>query len=216
MPKREGMIAQLHRPSYRFSLAVLAAALLTLAVPWSHQPASAAPNAPNFGPIIENYARYDGQDECKPKPKPGVVAFKNMVLKEYPSTRPGSISRACHIGGQSEHKEGRAWDWGVNANSAKDRAIVQDLFKWLMAEDRHGHNHALTRRLGIMYIIWNRRMWGAWDPGWEVYCVQEGSACRDPDSGSVVHAHRDHVHFSFGWKGARKNTTYWSPQDSWA
>jgi hypothetical protein len=208
------MIALTTTTRHRVRLALLAAAVLTLAAPWSRERASAAPNAPNFGPIIENYAQYDGQDECKPKPKPGVVAFKNMVLNEYPGTGPGSISRACNVGGKSEHKEGRAWDWGLDATKAKDRNIAQDLFQWLMAVDKHGHKHALARRLGIMYIIWNRKMWGAWDPGWEVYCVQQGNVCKDPDSGAVVHAHRDHVHFSFSWKGARKNTTYWNPQNS--
>jgi hypothetical protein len=214
MPKREGMIAQITRSSYRFTLALLAAALLTLAVPWAYDPATAAPQAPNFGPIIDGYAAYDGQDECRPKPKPGVVAFRDMVLDAYPSTGAGSIGRACHIGGRSEHKEGRAWDWGVNAANETQLKKAKNLLNWLLATDKHGHRHALARRTGIMYIVWNRRMWNTWDRGWETYCVQQGGACRDPDSGSAVHPHTDHMHFSFSWRGARKNTTFWNPQDS--
>jgi hypothetical protein len=69
----------------------------------------------------------------------------------------------------------------------------------------------MARRLGIMYVIWNRRMWSAWDPGWEVFCVQRGRRCKDPDSKAVLHPHNDHVHFSFGWPGARMQTSYWLP-----
>jgi hypothetical protein len=39
-----------------------------------------------------------------------VLAFRKKVLATYPKTSNAGISRDCSIGGQSEHKEGRAWD----------------------------------------------------------------------------------------------------------
>jgi hypothetical protein len=103
---------------------------------------------------------------------------------------------------------------GGERRNETQRKKVTNLLNWLLATDKYGHKHALARRTGIMYIIWNRRMWNTWDRGWESYFVQQGSVCRDPDSGSAVHPHTDHVHFSFSWRGARMNTTYWNPQDS--
>ena len=214
MPTAKGMTLPTWNSARRLGPALLALAFLAAAAPWGRTAAWAAPDAPKFGPIIEGYAKYDPQDECKPKPKPGVVAFKNLVLDEYPDTGAGSISRACSIGGTSEHKEGRAWDWGVNATKPAQKAMASDLLDWLFAPDKYGHKHAMARRLGIMYLIWNRRIWGAWGPGWETYCVQKGDKCKDPDSGVVLNPHRDHMHLSFSWKAAHKNTTFWNPEQS--
>jgi hypothetical protein len=160
-----------------------------------------APTAPDFGPGIDPYAAYEPQRDCDPTAKPGVVDFRDLVLAAYPGTQNLGISRACGSGGQSEHKEGRAWDWGVNVNGQEPMA--DDLIKWLHATDRHGNPHALARRFGIMYMIWNRRIWMAnrADAGWQPY---RGS-----------NPHTDHIHFSFSWAGARKETSWWtSPPQS--
>lgn len=174
--------------------------------------AGAAPAAPTFGPVIDGYAEYVGQARCRPKPKPGVAAFQQLLVTAYPDSTWFGISRACKVGGQSEHKEGRALDWSRNAALPAERTQVRELLGWLLATDAHGNTHAMARRLGIMYIIWNRRMWSSWEESWEVICVQKGKRCRDPETGAVVHAHRDHVHFSFSWPGARMLTTYWHPE----
>jgi len=196
------------RVSRVLSLILIAATLLAPV-------AQAAPRMRTFGPLIDDYARYRGQELCRPKPKPGVVAFERIVMRAYPHTRSWGISRACDIGGRSEHKEGRAWDWHVRAWVEGDRETAQDLFRWLFATDKHGNAHANARRLGVMYIQWNRRIWGAWSRRWEVYCVDDRKGrCRNED-GKVVHAHRDHVHFSFSWPGARQNTTFWNPELSY-
>jgi hypothetical protein len=192
----------------RGAVAALAAFILVPSAPAEGR----VPRTPRFGKWIEPHAEYVGQRYCRPKPKPGVVAFRKLVMRTYPWTYEGNISRDCSVGGTSEHKEGRALDWGVSAASAKDRGAVDDLLDWMLRKDRFGHRHAMARRLGVMYVIWNRRMWSTWD-GWEVYCVQRRGACRDND-GDVVHAHNDHVHFSFGWPGARKNTSFWNPEMS--
>jgi hypothetical protein len=188
-------------------VALLAALILLPSAPAQAR----VPDTPRFGRWIEDYADYVGMRRCRPRPKPGVTAFKRLVSATYPWTYEGYISRKCSIGGDSEHKEGRAWDWGVDAGSARDREAVDDLFGWLFKTDKFGNRHALVRRLGIMYIIWNRRMWSSWDTGWETYCVQRRGACRD-DDGDAVSPHTDHVHFSFGWPGARKRTSFWNPE----
>ena len=177
-----------------------------LAVGMMSQAAAQSVSA-RFGPGIDDYASYDGQTRCDPDPKRGVLAFRSFVLNRYPFTRPGSISRACNVGGRSEHKEGRAWDWGVNVSVRRERDAANALIDLLHATDRYGNRHALARRFGIMYLIWNRRIWGAWG-GWSTYCVQRNGACR-ADDGSVRHPHTDHVHFSFSWAGARRKTTFW-------
>jgi hypothetical protein len=175
-------------------------------------PAAAAPVGPSFGPYIEGYAPYVGQTKCRPKAKPGVVAFQQMLQEAYPDSSWFNISRACDVGGRSEHKEGRALDWARDATDPAQAATVNDLFAWLLATDGHGNTHAVARRMGIMYIIWNRQMWSSWDQAWEVICVQKRKHCRDPEDRSIVHPHADHVHFSFTRRGARMKTTYWHPE----
>jgi hypothetical protein len=179
---------------------------VALAVGMMSQAAAQSVSA-GFGPAIDDYASYQGQNRCDPDPEPGVLSFRSFVLNRYPFTRAGSISRACHIGGRSEHKEGRAWDWGVRVSVRREKAAAEALIDFLHATDRHGNRHAMARRFGIMYLIWNRRIWGSWG-GWSTYCVQRRGACR-ADDGSVRHPHTDHVHFSFSWAGARRKTTYW-------
>jgi uncharacterized cupin superfamily protein len=159
--------------------------------------AAAAPPSPAFGPGIDGYQPYVGQSTCNPTPKPGVVEFRDLLRAAY--GRPDSgISRDCASGGQSEHKEGRALDYPFNVNNSGENAQANDVLNWLLATDRHGNAHALARRLGIMYIIWNRRIWESYNPGagWQSY--------------TGANPHTDHIHFSFGWPGANRQTTWWT------
>ncbi|MFN8104084.1 MAG: hypothetical protein U0U69_06450 [Acidimicrobiia bacterium] len=160
--------------------------------------AQGAPPTPAFRSPVDPYPVYDGQATCSPDPKPGVVDFSKMVLAAYPYTGSYGISRDCNLGGQSEHKEGRAFDWMVSAGSSRDVAAVDDLVNWLLATDANGNRHALARRLGIMYIIWNGYMWRAYRPddGWQPY--------------TGPNPHTDHVHFSFTWAGALQQTSWWN------
>ena len=95
-------------------------------------PASAAPPTPaGLTAAIEPYQPYVGQSTCDPVAKPGVRAWMNLLLDTYPSTGSSGIVRDCGIGGQSEHKEGRAFDWAVSVGSARDRGYVRDLITLL-------------------------------------------------------------------------------------
>lgn len=160
------------------------------------------PPVASYGPTIEPLADYQPQTTCSPRAKPGVVSYANLLERTWPRTGSLGISRPCNVGGTSEHKEGRAFDWAVSAGSAADRRRVANLMAWLLATDRHGNEHAMVRRLGIQYMIWNRRSWRAYDAGsgWQAY------------TGSSPHT--DHVHFSFSWRGARKNTSFWAASRS--
>lgn len=153
-----------------------------------------APTTPTFGASVDKLASYVGQSTCDPTAKPGVKAFRDLILKTYPCTASYGITRACSSGGKSEHKEGRAWDWKLSyPHPAADSVI-----KWLLATDKHGNKYAMARRVGLMYMIWNRRIWSAYraEQGWRTY------------TGS--NPHTDHIHFSFSWAGARKQTSFWT------
>jgi hypothetical protein len=150
------------------------------------------------GAAIEGFARYEGQSTCSPGAKPGTLALRNLLLARYPSTGSSGISRGCGVGGRSEHKEGRAFDWSASIGSDADRAAVQDFLNLVMATDSHGNKDALVRRMGIMYVIWNHQIWSAYraGAGWRPY------------TGSSPHT--DHVHISLSWAGALAKTSFWS------
>ncbi len=161
--------------------------------------AAPTPRVPNGLPsAIEKFSGYLPQTTCDPVAKPGVTAFRAMVMGLYRGTSDYGIVRDCGLGGTSEHKEGRAWDWKVSAYNSTQKEQADTLMAWLLAPDKNGNEAAMARRLGIMYIIWNRKIWGAYaaDKGWRPY--------------SGVSAHTDHVHFSFSWPGALKQTSFWT------
>jgi hypothetical protein len=133
--------------------------------------------------------------ECDPVAKPGVLAFRAWALGKW-GERPGSpqnIVRAC-TSGKSEHEQGRAWDL-MTLGLEHGQGIVDAL---LATED--GEPHALARRAGIMYIIWNKQIWraypyaGAPSGSWGAYTGGES-------------AHTDHLHISFSKAGAAGETS---------
>ena len=179
------------------TVTALLATLAGTAVPAQAAAVRAARSA--YPAAIEPLARYQAQTTCSPTAKPGVADFAARLLRAYPTTRSLGIVRACSVGGTSEHKEGRAFDWGgLNAARAADRDRVERFTTWLLKPDRYGNRYAMARRLGIQYLIWNRKIWGSYaaDSGWRRY--------------TGASSHRDHVHISFTWAGARKKTSFWT------
>src|SRR6187200_398705 len=80
------------------------------------------PSAPKRAPsVVEAYSSYLPQVSCDPIAKPGTLALRAMLLATY-GGRDLGITRACNIGGLSEHKEGRAWDWGLKAAKPGEKA----------------------------------------------------------------------------------------------
>jgi hypothetical protein len=160
--------------------------------------ASAAAALPPSGSgALDDLAPYQPQTTCSPPAKPGVDGFRRIVLAAFPGTPSYGVSRDCSVGGTSEHKEGRAWDWGVAATSAGDRAAASEVLRWLFRAEPSGRRWAMVRRLGVMYIIYHRRIWASYraEEGWRPYVG--------------ANPHTDHIHFSFSWAGARKQTSYW-------
>jgi peptidoglycan hydrolase-like protein with peptidoglycan-binding domain len=171
----------------------------------------AVPGVPSGLPTgIEDLATYVGQASCDPAAKPGVLKLSKLLISTYPGTSAWS-PRGCGLdgpGARSEHYEGRALDWSVSVRDAAGARQASALLGWLLAADATGHRYANVRRLGIMYIIWNNRMWRAYDPasGWRPY---RDCAVR-PDPGHDTICHRNHIHFSLSWAGAMGRTSFWS------
>ena len=69
----------------------------------------------------------------------------------------------------------------------------------------------MARRMGIQYVIWNNRMWRAYDSGrgWTEYndCLHKSKKGK---KAWAQRCHRTHVHFSLSWDGAYKRTSYFS------
>lgn len=141
----------------------------------------------------EMFSPYQPQVTCDPVAKPGVAAFRQQLLAAYGRGRDLGVVRSCAIGGASEHKEGRAWDWGVNYRNGSDREAARRALDWLLADDALN-----ARRTGIMYLIWNRQIWSSYRraEGWRPY--------------RGANPHTDHVHFSFSWAGAMQRTSWWT------
>ena len=158
---------------------------------------------------IEPLAGYNPANSCDPTAKPGAVALGKLLTATYPGTSYG-ISRTCGVDSlpTSEHYDGRAVDWMNSVRVKKEAAQAKALISWLSAEDGDGNAYANARRLGIMYMIWDGKIWGAYsaDRGWRPY-----SSCADhPEKGWDSTCHRDHIHFSLSWAGAMKKTSYWT------
>jgi hypothetical protein len=157
------------------------------------------PAVPTFTSEPEALAHYEAGDTCDPVDKPGATKLANLIRQTYGSDQViGISSRADCAALPSEHAEGRALDWMLNASNAKDFATAKTFLRWLLARDAQGNRYAMARRLGVMYIIWNRRMWRAYDPsrGWAPY------------TGSVPHT--DHIHISLSLDGASGRTSFWT------
>ena len=58
------------------------------------------------------------------------------------------------------------------------------------------NNGEMAARLGIMYVIYNRKIWASYSPGWRDYTGA------DP--------HTSHIHISLSWNGARAHTSFWT------
>ena len=90
--------------------------------------------------------------------------------------------------------------------NARQYAAAKAAIAWLLATDSHGNTFAMARRLGVMYIIYNNRMWGAWAGGGRSTTTAQAPAARGNDNA----CHRTHMHISLTWDGASGPTTFWT------
>jgi hypothetical protein len=189
---------------------------LTLAVTAAPlTPANAATPTPvvpsNLPAAIEPLSGYVPANSCDPTAKAGTVALGRLLTTTYPGTSYG-ISRTCGTDAlpTSEHYDGRAVDWMNSVRNPTQAAQAKAVVSWLLAPDADGDAYANARRLGVMYIIWNNKIWGAYsaDRGWRAY-----SSCADhPEKSWDNTCHRNHMHLSLSWPGALRTTSYWTNQ----
>ena len=164
-------------------------------------------SAPYLMPV-EDYAGYQPQTRCSQKPKPGVLLLAAAITARGGGY--GPISRTCTGSSTSEHKESRAFDWLLDATDPTDRALADALLDELLAPDDTGATHALARRMGIMYVIWNDRMYASYN-GFEQRAYLS-SGCRSKRRCSPTLRHRDHMHISLTREAAKGLTSWYTVQ----
>jgi hypothetical protein len=165
--------------------------------------ASAAP----YGAAPEGYAPYEPQTKCRRHVQPGTRELAGWIDKRYGGGQPVIGVRSCRSGGASEHKDGRAIDWMMDAGRKAHRLEVARFLDRIFATDRKGNAHARARRMGIMYVIWNDRMWASYDHfDGERY---RSSSCKKLSKCSATLRHRDHVHISLSKAGGRAATSWY-------
>lgn len=170
------------------------------------------PSAPTGFPSgIEALTKYVPADSCDAQDKPGSAALGRFLKATYPVSSYG-ISRSCGTDAMSttEHYEGRAVDWMSSSRVPQQKADADAVIGWLLAKDRAGNPYANARRLGVMYLIWNDKIWGAYRPGdgWRPY-QSCGTAVRAGQAFDTT-CHRDHIHISLSWEGAMGRTSFWT------
>jgi peptidoglycan hydrolase-like protein with peptidoglycan-binding domain len=146
---------------------------------------------------VDPAAGYQPQQACLAKPMPGVVKLRALALQTYGLGGPSpDAARACTDGGTSEHKDGRAWDWMLSHANTKQRQAAADFIAWLIGTGPSGERGEMAARLGVMYVIYNRKIWASYSPQWRDYTGA------DP--------HTTHIHISLSWNGARAHTSFWT------
>lgn len=154
---------------------------------------------------VDAYASYEPQKHCSPKAKPGTLMLGRWLRNHYAGTGMPSISRPCKDRGVSEHKEGRALDWSVNVRSTKERRYAAKFLRKVFATDTDGNTHALARRMGIMYIIWNDHIYSSY----RSFTARDYKPCKKVRKCSATARHRNHMHISLSRAGGRARTSFY-------
>jgi hypothetical protein len=166
------------------------------------------PGAPSFPATIEAFPRYEPEDTCSPTAKPGAVELQRILRVTYGSAISSNISRSCSQA-SSGHEEGRAIDWMVSQRNPAQLAMGDAFVGWLLAPDAFGNSRAMGRRLGVQYVIWKSRiiMFTGERAQWTEYsdCLTKRITKADD-----TYCHRNHVHLSLTWAGARQKTTWYT------
>jgi hypothetical protein len=186
----------------RSSHALVAAALVAASLVG---PAAVA-DVNGGGLPVEDYASYDPQTGCTHKPRVGTVALGEWLVATYGGAG-GAVNRPCSGPGTSEHKDGRAVDWVLNAAKPADRELARKFLKAAFATDAEGNPAALARRMGIMYIIWSDHFY----PAYHQFQPESylSSSCRSTRKCSKTLRHRDHMHISLSKAGAKGLTSFY-------
>ena len=170
--------------------------------------ATRTPSVPSGLPAgIERLAAYVPANSCGSATRPGTDKLGRMLTSTYPGTSYGGL-RGCGTLPTSEHFDGRAVDWMNSIRNTTQAAQAKAVITWLHAADNQDQQYANARRLGVMYIIWNNKIWSIYsaDEGWRSY----QNCSKRPQKSLDSVCHRNHVHLSLSWEGAMGRTSYWS------
>ena len=184
-------------------VALLAAALLT----GSLGPTAPGADAVGISPLVDQPAPYEGQTTCTTAPHSGTVALSRWLMTTYPATGSLGLMRACSSGGRSEHKDGRAFDWAADVKKKATRRAAYDFITKALATDAAGNAHALARRMGIMYMIYNDTIWSSYYDFRPRPYLNPG--CKKLRTCSRTLRHKNHVHISLGYAGAAAQTSWY-------
>lgn len=152
-------------------------------------PVPAPPENDDLPVEVDADTAYQNQLSCDPEDRPGVTAFA-LLLTDHYGREGWSGARPC-IDYMSQHHDGRALDWTLNAFDPHERRIGDAAVAWLTENDGE-----MMRRFGIEYIIWNGLVFMKDDNEWRHYVGPS--------------PHTDHVHLSFTWDGAMMRTSWWT------
>jgi hypothetical protein len=186
-------------------LGVVLVALLALLVP------PAAVQAVEYDDPPEDYASYQPQEKCRKTARPGTRALARWINQRFDGGTATASVRPCSSGGTSEHKDGRAIDWSMDATKKKQRREVAQFLATIFADDSDENPHALARRMGVMYVIWNDHIYASYDEfDRRDY---KSSSCKKLKGCSATLRHRDHVHISLSRPGGRGLTSWYGAGD---
>lgn len=192
----------------RTRAATLSACLAALLGGLLATPAHAEPEELVYAAPAEAYAAYQPQTKCIRSPRSGVLLLADWLVARGGGF--GPISRSCSVAGVTEHKESRAFDWMLDATDPADVALAEAALAELFATDAAGEPHAVARRMGVMYVIWNDRVWASYRGFAPKPYLSSG--CRNRRTCSVTLRHRDHMHISLVRRGANGRTSWYLAQ----
>jgi len=174
------------------SVTLASVGLLALSAPAAFAEVPRTPK--NMPSSLDDYADYEGATGCADV-QPGTAALRELLLNTYGTQTIGG-HRACPSGAvNSEHHDGRALDWMLDASDPADAATAKEFLDWLLAEDA-----ANARRLGVMYVIWDGQVWKSYRDNreWQPY--------------TGASPHTDHIHISLSHRGGAGETSWWTGQ----
>ncbi|MGI8667318.1 MAG: peptidoglycan-binding domain-containing protein [Jatrophihabitans sp.] len=205
-PARSALLPRIGALAATLMLVLPVASALSLRAAPSAVAAVPSLSAPAGLPAgIEPLAAYVPQVACQPRYLPGTLRLGQLLTRTYPNTSFGGAYACGTDSARSEHYDGRAIDWMNSVRNPTQAAQAASVIAFLLATDAHGNKFAMARRMGLMYIIWNNRIWGAWDGTWQPY-----NNCASTPSPALDSAcHRNHIHFSLSWNGAWGRTSFW-------
>lgn len=206
------------RRALRRAAVTATAAALALGGLAAAGPAATAATAPppkTFTAPIESWPTpWTSEKGCDSTVKPGPKRLSDLIAGTWGTFGGFGTDRTCHATSEDGHDDYRAVDWMATSKNSTQKAAAESFIAWLTAKDAQGDPAAMARRLGVMYVIWNNRMWRSYahngNPAgsWETYlsCGSSSWATSTYDTT----CHRNHVHVSLTPDGAWARTSYWT------